>query len=65
MGRTSLLYCSSYLLRQSASLNTHSLFAELVMEELLRAKKASEISNDPSLLMPLPMFHAVVRNQLC
>lgn len=53
MWRISLLYCSSYLLRQPASLKTHSFFAELMMEELFCAKKASEISNSPLLFMPL------------
>lgn len=58
MWRTSLLYCS-YLLRQLPSLKTHSLFADLMMEELLCAYKACEISKDPSLLMPVLVFHSV------
>lgn len=52
MWRISILYRSSYLLIQLASLKTHSFFAGLTMEELLCAKKLSEISNSPLLLTP-------------
>lgn len=52
-------------LRKSASQKTYSLFDELRTEELSCAKKASEISNNALLLMSLPIFHTVVRNQLC